>query len=119
MDVNKGIVVSGSAHLEAGAVAAGDGARAVNTTVAPASPQITELRTQLAELIAMMRNSTELRDADELVDTAEQANQELARQRPNKHLLAGLFAGLASGVSTVATLAEAVGKIQQQVSALF
>ncbi|HEY9392426.1 MAG TPA: hypothetical protein VIR27_21950 [Mycobacteriales bacterium] len=117
--MNKGIVVSGSAHLEAGAVAAGDGARAVNTTVAPASPQITELRTQLAELIAMMRNSTELRDADELVDTAEQANQELARQRPNKHLLAGLFAGLASGVSTVATLAEAAGKIQQQVSALF
>jgi hypothetical protein len=119
METNKGIVVSGSAHVQAGAMAAGDGARAENTTVSPAGTQVAELRAQLTELIAMMRNSAELRDSEELVDTAEQADRELARDRPNKHILAGLFAGLAAGVSRVAALAEAVGKIQHQMSTLF
>ena len=126
METNKGIVVSGSAHVQAGAMAAGDGARAENTTVSPAGTQVAELRAQLTELIAMMRNSAELRDSEELVDTAEQADRELARDRPNKHILVvergavvGDGYGHRDGVSRVAALAEAVGKIQHQLSTLF
>lgn len=120
MQGNKGIVVTGSAQVNAGAMAAGDGARAENNAAVPAaSPQVAELRTQLAELIAMMRASAALPDAGDLVEAASQADRELVKDQPNKHILAGLLGGLAGGVAHVADLAEAVGRIQHAMSVLF
>jgi hypothetical protein len=119
MDVNKGIVVTGSGQLHAGAVAAGDGARAENTTGSSTDPRVDELRAQVTEVIAMMRGMADLHDGEGLVAIAEQTHQELGRDRPNKHILTGLLAILAGGVAKAADLAEAVEKIRHAVSALF
>lgn len=120
MRVNKGIVVTGSGRVHAGAMAAGDGARAENSGAVPDGPQrVAELHDQLAELVAALRSRTDLADAGELADTAARADAELDADQPNKHVLAGLLGGLAAGVAHVGELAEAVGKIQHAVSTLF
>lgn len=122
-NVNKGIVVSGSGTLNAGAVAAGDHARAEYRGGGSSSTadELRLLRADLATLVERLRGAEAagLADQDQLAETAGQAEAELARQRPNKHSLLGLLGGLAAGVAPVATLAEATEKIRQTVMNLF
>ncbi|HET6501259.1 MAG TPA: hypothetical protein VFG87_10910 [Amycolatopsis sp.] len=117
MGDNYGIVNSGSGSINADAMAAGRGARAVS---GGGSAQLQDLQTQVSALLAALREAGGSGEIDgDVVETGELVEQELGKERPNKRTILGLLQGIASGVTQVAHLATAVTDIQAAVSALF
>lgn len=118
MEQNFGISITGG-NVTAGAMAAGAHAKARNVA-APPSDDLASMRAELAQLIELLSTQPPdmLPDADRLVETAERAKEELARERPNRHTVLGLLDGLARSVSSVATLATAVQSLQHVAAAI-
>lgn len=116
---NYGVQISGSAQVNAGAIAGGPGASAksgrVDFTV-PAA-ELTELRELLMSLAEQLRvPPSEVEDAEALKTIVASAQQEAAKDRPNMHLLSGLLRALMAGAGHVTSLATAISAVQHVIS---
>lgn len=119
MTNNSGISITGGT-VNAGAMAAGHRATATNTTQQPSSVSLDDLRREMAALVDVLRtHASQLVDGERAVTVAEDAQQELAKDAPDKHTLLATLQKLASGVGSVGSLATAVAAIQQAAAALF
>jgi hypothetical protein len=77
------------------------------------------LRDALSSLVDQLRASPAgVDDPGALVEVAVSAQQEMDKDKPNKHILGGLLHALMAGVQNSATLATAVLAIQHAVTAL-
>jgi hypothetical protein len=120
-DDNSGIRIGGSATVNAGAMAAGKGARAEGSIHYSAVPltDLEELRNALSSLVEQLRASPAgVNDPDSLAEAAESAQREALKERPNKHVLGRLLQAIMAGVENSATLASAVLTIQHAVGML-
>jgi hypothetical protein len=80
---------------------------------------IAGLRAALSSLIDQLRASPAgVEDPGALVEVAVSAEQEMDKDKPNKHILGGLLHALMAGVQNSATLVTAVVAIQHAVIAL-
>jgi hypothetical protein len=119
MNSNSGISISGGT-VNAGAMAAGDHAKATNTTQQAPASSLDDLRAEMADLVDAIRAHTmRLADGEETVALAENAQYELAKATPDRHALLATLQKLASGVGSVASLATAVTAIEHAAAALF
>jgi hypothetical protein len=74
---------------------------------------------RLSSLVDQLRASPAgVEDPGALVEVAVSAQQEMDKDKPNKHILGGLLHALMAGVQNSATLATAVVAIQHAVTAL-
>lgn len=77
------------------------------------------LRAALSSLVDQLRASPAgVEDPGALAEVAVSAQQEMDKDKPNKHILGGLLHALMAGVQNSATLATAVVAIQHAVTAL-
>lgn len=77
------------------------------------------LRAALSSLVDQLRASPAgVEDPGALVEVAVSAQQEMNKDKPNKHILGGLLHALMAGVQNSATIATAVLAIQHAVTAL-
>ncbi|HUB42174.1 MAG TPA: hypothetical protein VMA72_25265 [Streptosporangiaceae bacterium] len=120
---NYGIQVSGSATVNAGAMAAGTGAQAYGSQIndaGQAADSIEELREAIAALVEQLRAAPPgVEDPAALVQIAESVQLEAGKERPNKGMISGLLGALVAGAGGAATIANAVTAIQHAVSVLF
>jgi hypothetical protein len=118
---NYGIRIGDSATVSAGAMAAGNEARAEGSIhYSAVSPtDLEELRNALSLLVEQLRASpVGVDDPDSLAEVAASAQLEARKERPNKQVLGGLLHAIMAGVENSATLASAVLTIQHAVGAL-
>ena len=119
-DNNYGVQISGSAHVNAGAIAGGPGASATAGNVeftGPTSAELAELRDLLAALADLLREPPPgLDDAPGLQHITAAAQQEARKDRPNMHVLGGLLQALMAGAGNVTVLAGAISAVQHLVS---
>jgi cytochrome P450 len=101
-------------------MAAGTGATAAGgAQVSGALADLDELRTALASLVAQLQSvPPQVEDAGALAEIAVSAQREARKSKPDKRILSGLLQALMAGVTTSATLANAVLAIQHAVSIL-
>jgi hypothetical protein len=120
---NYGIQIGGSATVNAGAIAAGPGARAYardSNVAGPAADSVEALREAIADLVEQLRASPPgVEYPAALVQIAESVQLEAAKERPNKGMISGLLGAIVAGAGGVATIANAVTAIQHAVSVLF
>lgn len=117
MGDNYGILNSGSGSINAEAIAAGHGARAVS---GGGSEQLEDLQAQVRALLTALRTAGSNGEIDgDVVETGELVEHELGKERPNRRMILGLLQGIASGVTQVAHLATAVADIEAAIHALF
>ena len=116
---NKGIMITGGT-VNAGAVAAGDNAQAINMQPPQAPASIEEMRERLAELLGELRvHHAELDDAEQTVALAQLAAREAEHEHPNRERFIGLMRTVAAGVGSVASLAGSVTALEHAATALF
>jgi hypothetical protein len=85
----------------------------------PALTSLDEVRAALSTLIDQLRASPAgVEDPGALAEVAVSVQQEVDKEKPNKHILTGLLHGLMVGVQKSAQLASAVLAIQQAVGLL-
>lgn len=76
----------------------------------------------LRALDAFMRllaeHGSEVRDADEVRESADAMKAEIRKKRPNKLLLVSVLQGIATSVSGVAVLAEAAARVYDAIAHL-
>lgn len=119
---NDGIWIGGQAQVNAGAMAAGPGARArgsarYSSFTAPAS--LDELRAALSSLVAELQSGPPgVSDPGSLAQVAASAEREAGKSKPDKGILSGLLHALMAGVANSAALANAVLAIQHAVTVL-
>jgi hypothetical protein len=120
MTSNSGISITGGT-VNAGAMAAGDHAKATTTTTHQVSAaSLEELRNEMAALVDAIRASAaRLADGEQAVTVAEDAQRELAKPAPDKHTLLATLQKLASGVGSIGSLATAVAAIEHAAATLF
>lgn len=118
-NVNKG-------NIENSAVAFGRYSRASNWAAAnplheeTANPLHKEAVNLLAQLIELLGPyQADIPEAEQVQESAVLVQDELDKEKPNRHLIRSLLAGIAASVSTVAALASAVDHIQDVVLRLF
>lgn len=117
MTQNYGINVSGGT-INAQNVAAGKKARATSVTAEPPA-SLDAIRADMAALVEQIRaNASSLKDSEQSATLASLAQQELAKDEPDKRTFLSLLQSLAVGVGTVGSLASAVSGMQHAVSAL-
>ncbi|MGI8310066.1 hypothetical protein [Saccharopolyspora hattusasensis] len=117
MKDNYGINISGSGSFNADAVAVGIGAQAVS---AGGSQELRDLQEQVRELLAALRtarNGGEI-DSDDVVADAEQLEEEINNDSPDKSRILGLLRNISSTVTQVGDLATAVQNAQDAVGSL-
>jgi hypothetical protein len=86
----------------------------------PNSKKWEEINLKLDELIKQIKANKDLLDnPDELVDSVSNVEAELKKVRPNKTTIKGTLNELASQVSSITTLANAVSALKVAVIALF
>jgi cytochrome P450 len=117
---NSGIWIEGPATVNAGAMAAGPGASAVGSMQQAAVPaDLDQLRAAIDTLIAQLQAApAEVEDPELLAQVAASAGREVRKARPDKKILSGLLQAVLAGVTTSATLANAVVAIQHAISVL-
>jgi len=117
---NSGIWIEGPAAVSAGAMAAGPGARAVGSMQQAAVPaDLDQLRAAIDALITQLQAApAEIEDPELLAQVAASAGREVRKARPDKKILSGLLQAVLAGVTTSATLANAVVAIQHAISVL-
>ena len=116
---NSGIQISGGS-VHAGAMAAGDHAKASNVSTPGDTTQVlAELRQSLADLAEQVRaRAAELDDPEQAAAVADLAKAEVEKEKPNHRSLLGLLQALSSAVGNVATLGGSVTSIIKTVSAM-
>ena len=118
MTNNSGISITGGT-VNAGAMAAGHGARATNTTSQP-RVSLDNLRREMASLVDLVQTyAAQLGDGQQTITVAAEAQQELAKGSPDKRRFLTTLERLASGVGSVGSLATAVAAIQQTATSFF
>jgi cytochrome P450 len=117
---NSGIWIEGPATVNAGAMAAGAGASAVGSLQQAAVPaDLDQLRAAIDALIAQLQAApAEVEDPELIAQVAASAGREVRKAKPDKKILSGLLQAVLAGVTTSATLANAVVAIQHAISVL-
>jgi hypothetical protein len=117
MAENRGISITGG-QVTAGAMAAGERSVAVNTAGSgPAT--VEDLRAALRELARAVEGSVpELEDPQQSVAVARMAEQEGAKDAPDKSRLTGFLQVLASGAGAVSGVAAAVTAVETVLSSI-
>ena len=106
--VSGGVIAGAGAHIEIGQQGNVEGLA-----------DLAELRAALASLVEQLRAAPAgVADPAALVEVAESAQQEIGKEKPNKHIMSGLVHALMTGVRNSAVLADAVVAIQHAVSVL-
>jgi hypothetical protein len=119
MTSNSGISITGGT-VNAGAMAAGDHAKATTTTHQLPAASLDDLRFEMTALVDAIRsNAARLADGEQAVTVAEDAQRELAKPAPDKHTLFTTLQNLASGVGSIGSLATAVAAIEHAAATLF
>ena len=113
---NSGISISGGS-VTAGAMAAGDHAVARNEVAPPSEAALADLREAVRRLTQLVAERTPSPDAPDLV-MARLAEQEVARETPDKGRLMGLLQALSSGAGAVTGVAGAVAAVEKAVQAV-
>jgi hypothetical protein len=115
---NKGISITGGT-VSAGAMAAGSHAVAVNQTGPPADATLDDVRQALRALTRLVADSaSSLDDPEQALTVARLAEQEGAKEQPDKGRLTGLLQVLSSGAGAVAGLAGAVTAVEKALQAV-
>lgn len=112
---NNGIWIAGGT-VTADAMAAGHGAVANSSTGANAAPTLDDLRGMVHDLVqTVIANAAELDDPEQTVTVSRLAEQESAKEAPDKKRLAGLLQLVAAGAGAVSGLAAAVEAVERAV----
>jgi len=94
----------------------GHGSPAAVTQWSPSRTEAVELLDELIRRLAVTQDSFE--DRADLIESAEKARSELAAPSPRWPVVRGLLGGVEAGVTGVASLADAVDKIQALITHL-
>ena len=116
---NYGVQFGDSANVSGGIIAGAGSWVQGNQYRGADIEDLAGLRAALSSLVDQLRASPAgVEDPGALAEVAESAQQEMDKDKPNKHILAGLLHSLMAGVQNSATLATAVVAIQHAVTAL-
>lgn len=115
-----GVQFGDSANISGSVIAgAGSSVQFSQQGSAPGLASLDDVRAALASLVEQLRTAPAgVEDPGALTEVAVSAQQEAAKEKPNRHILAGLLHALMTGVQNSAALATAVVAIQQAVSLL-
>ena len=116
---NYGVQFGDSANVSGGIIAGAGSWVQGNQYRGADIEDLAGLRAALSSLVDQLRASPAgVEDPGALAEVAVSAQQEMDKDRPNKHILGGLLHALMAGVQNSATLATAVLAIQHAVTAL-
>jgi hypothetical protein len=116
---NYGVQFGDSANVSGGIIAGAGSWVQGNQYRGADIEDLAGLRAALSSLVDQLRASPAgVEDPGALVEVAVSAQQEMDKDKPNKHILGGLLHALMAGVQNSATLATAVLAIQHAVTAL-
>jgi hypothetical protein len=116
---NYGVQFGDSANVSGGIIAGAGSSVQGNQYRGADIEDLAGLRAALSSLVDQLRASPAgVDDPGALVEVAVSAQQEVDKNKPNKHILGGLLHALMAGVQNSATLATAVLAIQHAVTAL-
>ena len=115
MEKNYGINVTGG-NFTAGAVAAGDHARATNIS---ATGSLVDARTEMQPTPRVAQRARRRTGApEETIAVADLARRELDGDEPDKASVLGWLKLIASGAGSIAAISGAVSAVEQAVTAL-
>lgn len=116
---NYGVQFGDSANVSGGIIAGAGSWVQGNQYRGADIEDLAGLRAALSSLVDQLRASPAgVEDPGALVEVAASAQQEMNKDKPNKHILGGLLHALMAGVQNSATIATAVLAIQHAVTAL-
>jgi hypothetical protein len=116
---NYGVQFGDSANVSGGIIAGAGSWVQGNQYRGADIEDLAGLRAALSSLVDQLRASPAgVEDPGALAEVAASAQQEMDKDKPNKHILGGLLHALMAGVQNSATLATAVVAIQHAVTAL-
>jgi hypothetical protein len=116
---NYGVQFGDSANVSGGIIAGAGSWVQGNQYRGADIEDLAGLRAALSSLVDQLRASPAgVEDPGALAEVAVSAQQEMDKDKPNKHILGGLLHALMAGVQNSATLATAVLAIQHAVAAL-
>ena len=116
---NYGVQFGDSANVSGGIIAGAGSWVQGNQYRGADIEDLAGLRAALSSLVDQLRASPAgVEDPGALAEVAVSAQQEMDKDKPNKHILGGLLHALMAGVQNSATLATAVLAIQHAVTAL-
>ena len=116
---NYGVQFGDSANVSGGIIAGAGSWVQGNQYQGTDIEDLAGLRAALSSLVDQLRASPAgVEDPGALVEVAVSAQQEMNKDKPNKHILGGLLHALMAGVQNSATIATAVLAIQHAVTAL-
>jgi hypothetical protein len=116
---NYGVQFGDSANVSGGIIAGAGSWVQGNQYRGADIEDLAGLRAALSSLVDQLRASpADVEDPGALVEVAVSAQQEMNKDKPNKHILGGLLHALMAGVQNSATIATAVLAIQHAVTAL-
>jgi len=116
---NYGVQFGDSANVSGGIIAGAGSWVQGNQSRGADIEDLAGLRAALGSLVDQLRASPAgVEDPGALAEVAVSAQQEMDKDKPNKHILGGLLHALMAGVQNSATLATAVLAIQHAVTAL-
>jgi hypothetical protein len=116
---NYGVQFGDSANVSGGIIAGAGSWVQGNQYRGADIEDLAGLRAALSSLVDQLRASPAgVEDPGALAEVAVSAQQEMDKDKPNKHILGGLLHALMAGVQNSATLATAVVAIQHAVTAL-
>jgi len=120
---NDGVLVTGGT-LAAGQVVAGRNAKAVASFYGPVGKIEEAGREDVAAALrdlmeGLKRNSDQIKDFDEILESTNLVAAELAKPRPNKTIVTTVLSGIGQGVSSVAGLVTAVKSLADAAAAIF
>jgi uncharacterized protein YqeY len=117
---NEGVIVSGG-NFNAGQVAVGKGAQAIQTTYSLANEFQSEGKEDLAKAITELLTSLEshrpqIADYDEVSQAVQQVAEEVKKEQPSKLTLKGLLNAVKESVGSVVEIVEKVGLLQKAIA---
>ncbi|MEY9862947.1 hypothetical protein ABH935_008595 [Catenulispora sp. GAS73] len=116
---NQGIIISGSGTVNAGAMAAGQNARAVNRAGSSSDDRTTAVIAQLEDFLQQLSTaSADGHIPPDLVETGQAVRAELGKEKRNKHTVMALIRGIGVGVAGVAHLATAAAALETAIGTI-
>lgn len=112
---NEGIWMSGG-RIDAGALAVGRGAQAIQGRDADPDPARAEVYRRLEELLRRLEADAErLENPEEVRDATQVVADELRKDKPNKTTITGVLTSIAAAVTSVSGLASATDALLESV----
>lgn len=117
---NEGINISGGS-LNAGQIAVGRGAQAIQNTYNLANQLEEAGKSEVAQAItellkALEANSNKVADKEEVTQAVQQVAEEVQKEKPNKFTLKGLLSSLKESLGSVAEIAGQVTVLQKAIA---